>query len=913
MKKYIYLLFGAATLLGGCAQDNFLDLSSDSIEGNSDSEGINAPDFSTTDNKIPGVLHVKVRKNMLEEIKRVNPTGVTLHSAPSALSATLSSITATSLKPLFNMDPRFEKRFRASELDCWYEVRFAETQDLQQTLQTLSLSNQFSIVEPVYATSVPTMMAPATRTPASFPPAEDMPFNDPLMNRQWHYQNFGTTPESVKGADANVFEAWKMETGKPNVIVAVVDGGIDVTHEDLKESLWVNPGEIPGNEVDDDGNGYVDDIYGWNYCSQSGNITLDGVGHGTHVAGTVAARNNNGIGVAGVAGGDGSPESGVRVMSCQKFEGPYDGNNSDDYSVTGEDAYRYSADNGAVISQNSWGYNAPNVMPASMKAAFDYFIKYAGCDDDGNQLPDSPMKGGVIIVAAGNNDADALYYPGAYEPTIAVSAMAPNWEKTWYTNRGDWVDIMAPGGDHYFTDGYVVSTLPGNTYGEMAGTSQACPHVSGIAALIVSHFGGPGFTNDDLKARLLGSLRPENIDVHNPDYIGRLGVGYIDAAQAFAVNQQKHPDVVADLSAAPDYISMMLTWSAVRDEDDSTPIKYLVYQSEQEITESNRGELSPLSVSAVGFEPGDQMSCALTGLKDNTVYYVGIVAVDRWGLESDLSSLKVTTKQNGRPVVEGIPEEVLRVSDAKVQKFDVRISDPEGHKMTYLVKGETRGVSAAREGDVLHFTIRAVAPISDVPYQVELHVTDEMNGTTVVNIPFVVYKYEAPSIIQNFSDLMLDASHTTQTFDLNQYFKGSDLTFSATSSDESVVTAVVEGSTLTLTGKKQGQATVDITAANGEDWLKSSFSVLYAQNKDEVVYQVYPLPATTQLNILLNPMITQAEVSIRTLFGEEVFSNRYSVSKSQPISIGLQQLAAGTYTLLVKTSKGTYKKTFVKQ
>lgn len=179
---------------------------------------------------------------------------------------------------------------------------------------------------------------------------------------QWHYKNFGITPRSVEGADINLFEAWKQTTGSPNVIVSIVDGGIDGSHEDLKDNLWINEGEIPGNGIDDDGNGFIDDVYGYNFVSDKGEITLDEAGHGTHVAGTVAARNNNGIGVSGVAGGDGTPNSGARLMSCQIFEGA-------NGSGQGAGATVYGANNGAVISQNSWGYDypGPGNIPASIR------------------------------------------------------------------------------------------------------------------------------------------------------------------------------------------------------------------------------------------------------------------------------------------------------------------------------------------------------------------------------------------------------------------------------------------------------------------------------------------------------------------------------------------------------------------
>lgn len=907
MKKFLLYMLGSV-LLGSCAQESFID-----TPPNSETAVVRGTSFN--EQGIPGVAHVKVKNDILSEIKKISPYGVTLQSAPSLLANTLHDIQATDLRPLFRIDPRFEERMRREGLDCWYEIKFDQKQDLQQTLTSLSQSKLFTIVEPVFATSIPEVKMGSTfsiEVPTATDDEQDVPFNDPLLLKQWHYKNFGTTSKSVAGADINLFEAWKTETGKPNVIVAIVDGGIDVTHEDLVDNLWINEGEIPGNGIDDDGNGYIDDVYGWNFVSNKSEITLDEAGHGTHVAGTVAARNNNGIGVGGVAGGDGTPGSGARLMSCQMFE--------DDLGVTAEEAYVYSANNGAVISQNSWGYTypGPGYLPSSIKTAIDYFIKYAGCDNDGNQLPDSPMKGGVVIFAAGNDGEDYLSYPGAYEATIAVSAMAPDWKSAYYTNRGDWVDIMAPGGDEFYPSGMVYSTLPeaiygtGRNYGYMQGTSMACPHVSGIAALVVSHFGGQGFTNEDLKARLLGSLRPENINVHNPEYAGRLGVGYIDAAHTFDINQNKKPNDVTDVTAQPGYTTIQLSWNAVTDEDDGTPIKYQVYYSDQVMTASNYKSKSSLTVNAMGTTPGEKIDCTVTGLKENSTYYVTVIAVDRWGLESGFKLFSFSTLKNDPPVIEGVPETPVRVSGVEKQQFSVGISDPNGHNLTFKLSGETRGVSATKNGNALDFTIRAVAPVSDTPYEVILTVTDELGASTTATIQFVVYKYQAPAIINSFQEL-LSTPNSKQDYDLNQYFTGSDLSFTAESSNEEVVVASIQGSTLSVTAKKKGEATVTVTASTGRESLQSTMSVRIVENTDELVYQVYPLPATTQLNILLNPIITKADVSIRTLLGEEVFNNLYNVTKLEPININVQRLAAGTYTLVVKTSKGTYKKTFVKQ
>lgn len=901
MKRYIPYILGAALLAGGCTAEQL-----DDIDTTSKGTFVTQADAYFK----PGMVYVKLQKDIQDEIRGIATKGsISLNNVPSRLATTLNSIGATDIRRLFPIDPRFEERKRREGLDCWYVVRFDEKQNLDQTIQTLSSNSDFVLVEKVPLATFPSQKAILLQTPLANTRSADMPFNDPYLSAQWHYQNFGTTPNSTAGADINLFEAWKQTTGIRNVIVAIVDGGIDYTHEDLSENMWINPNEIPGNGIDDDGNGYIDDIYGYNFSANQGEITLDDAGHGTHVAGTVAARNNNGIGVAGVAGGDGTAESGARLMSCQIFE--------DNRGGDSEAAIVYGADNGAVISQNSWGYDypGPGSIPAATKAAIDYFIKYAGCDNDGNQLPGSPMKGGVVIFAAGNDDQDYHAYPSAYEEVISVSAMAPDWTKAWYTNRGDWVDIMAPGGDEFFVNGMVYSTVPpslyGTGYGFMQGTSMACPHVSGIAALIVSKLGGEGFTNEELKQRILGSLRPENIDLHNPAYTGRLGIGYIDAALTFAENQNFPPANVANIEAEAQYTSMTLSWKAVEDQDDGTAVKYYLYFSDQPLTADNYRDITPYTINAYGYKPGETITYQVGRLKENTQYHAAIIATDRWGLESELIVKDFQTLKNDPPVISGLPESTIRISGLERQEFTVSLSDPNGHTLSYELQGETRGVSATREDDQLHFTIRAVAPLGE--YQLELVVTDELGASTSAAIPFEIYEYQIPSILNPIQDMLIGQNEPTHQVDLSQYFSGTDLTYTAQSSNESIAIVQIEGNSLIITAQGDGEASITVNASDGRETIQDSFQIRIVENTDALVYQIYPIPVTTKLNILLNPAITRIQVSIRTVMGEEVISKAYNVARLQPVAVDVRRLTAGVYTLVIETSRGQIKKTFVKQ
>lgn len=202
--------------------------------------------------------------------------------------------------------------------------------------------------------------------------------------------------------------------------MAVIDGGIDYRHEDLTGNVG-NPAELFGEPgVDDDGNGYIDDIYGWNFINGTNQIEADD--HGTHVAGTIGAENNNGVGVCGIAGGHGG-NTGVWLLSCQLF-GTIDGR---EVSASFPEMIKYAADAGAVIAQNSWGYENITYLPRADQEAIDYFIQYAGVDERGEQT--GPMKGGVVIFAAGNENKDYRTYPAAYEKVVSVAAYAPDYKK----------------------------------------------------------------------------------------------------------------------------------------------------------------------------------------------------------------------------------------------------------------------------------------------------------------------------------------------------------------------------------------------------------------------------------------------------------------------------------------------------
>ena len=387
-------------------------------------------------------------------------------------------------------------------------------------------------------------------------------FNDPQLSRQWHYNNNGdktVASTSRAGADINAQDAWAITAGNPGVVVAIVDQGVKYTHPDLAANMWINTQEKNGaTGADDDGNGYIDDIYGYNFVTRGavswdrevwvGGENKGDSGHGTHVAGTVAAVNNNGVGVCGVAGGTGRND-GVKLMSCQIFSG----NDATSGAITtSAEAIKYAADNGAAIIQCSFGSKAGAYTSDSAYErgsgvqynAIKYFIESQNCDAVG---------GGVVIFAAGNDATAMSGYPGAYHDYISVTSFSPDYLPAYYTNYGPGCNISAPGGDYKIsadaakTYAEVLSTVPselseynGADYGFMQGTSMACPHVSGVAALGLSYAleKGKKFTLDEFKTMILTSVNDMETYLDGSktglvlaDYRKKMGTGSIDAYQ----------------------------------------------------------------------------------------------------------------------------------------------------------------------------------------------------------------------------------------------------------------------------------------------------------------------------------------------------------------------------------------------
>ncbi|MBI5169544.1 MAG: S8 family serine peptidase [Candidatus Eisenbacteria bacterium] len=462
--------------------------------------------------------------------------------------------------------------------------------------------------------------------------------NDPSYPQLWGLRNAGQTG-GTPGADIHAEAAWDAFTGDPEMLVGVIDSGVEVGHPDLLANLWTNPGEVVGNQIDDDGNGYVDDVHGYDFANRDGDPSDDN-GHGTHVAGTIAATGNNRIGVVGV-------NWRAKIVALKFLRASGSGNTADAIA-----AIQYAVRMHVRVLNNSWGGG-----PYSQ--ALHDAIAAAG-------------EAGIVFVAAAGNsglDNDVVpQYPASIDlpNVIAVAATDRDDQLAAFSNWGaSSVDIAAPGVDIY-------STWPGRTYQYLSGTSMAAPFVSGACALLLGRF--PDMGPAQLRARLLSTAD------RLPWLAGRVASGArLNLFLASADPDTIPPGAVTDLAPEePGSTSYDFTWTATGDDGPAgRATSYELRWSTSPIDSNTFAEATPSAVGAP--EPsGAPEHVRVFGLPLGADVYVALRARDEFGNAGPLSNaVRVTTLPAPRAGVAPLAFEAdLRTGESVEEALVLRNDSP---------------------------------------------------------------------------------------------------------------------------------------------------------------------------------------------------------------------------------------------
>lgn len=912
-----------------------------------------------TDNAraIPNRLNIKLKACIVQHIDNSRNT-LFIPTGSDLLDTYLRDVGANKIERIFPFAGKDEHRQRAAALNTWYSIAMDRTATrgtraaAKHQLETIA-----DYAEPAYHAVLESPEYISDDGDSETQANKGKYFNDPLYDKQWNLHNNGNIGNytdatgkriisSIAHADINAEAAWRQTTGDPSVVVAVVDGGIDIHHEDLQESIWINKNEIPDNGIDDDNNGYVDDVYGYNFTEDNALITP--TRHATHVAGIIAARNNNGKGISSIAGGNGNPNTGVRLMCCQIFRNNPNYNPSDKHSPetigTGDRnreaaAIVYGANNGAIISQNSWGYDrVMKQTPQVIKDAIRYFNTYAGGDKTDKPL----MQGGLVIFAAGNDATSAPSMPSAESSVVSVSSFNPDFSASWYTNYGSWTDISAPGGSkpvnglYPLQDGQptsaILSTVPATTahpnggYAYMQGTSMATPHVSAIAALIVSKYGNARFTAKQLRERLLTGVRPMDYNKYLTEtYRNSMGSGYADALAALTdYDHDTTPTAPLFLvnRAKPDYGKIRMAWTSKNNGANGSLQKYVLYCSKHPVTTANRAnkDVIAYNIPAQFAKENQAIQYTVTHLDNNTKYYFGILAEARNGHQSSLTVLpnSIATLNNTPPQITPDTEsERITLAGNDTRDITLRIEDHENHKWTVAFSTVDKlRIVHTKSGVNIHIEAKQYMP---GVYPVTVSARDELGAKSSYRFIIEVVADKIPSMKTQARKIRLRLGERRQ-IDLREITDDEDVNsvkYELMNSEEQGKDVLVKDGRMDVVGSTWGQRQIHIKATDKHGQSGTmAFDVFVYRN--EGIYSLFPTITSGMLYLKVGDTIDgHVKWQIRNVAGKLVKANAFDTSSldadKRTYTMNVSSLTVGQYTLYISCQGKTYQEMFVKR
>ena len=810
--------------------------------------------------------------------------GMPATRAAASFNDAMGEIGVTGMERIFPDAGEFEPRSREMGLHRWYRVHYSPSIRKDQAADVLRNVKGIVAYEPVIRAKM-----------ASYP------FNDPKLESQWQYWNQGWKD----GADMQVVPVWRyFTTGNPSVIVSVVDGGVQLSHEDLADNVNV--------------------ASSYNFVKKNYAITSND--HGTHVAGTIAAVNNNGIGVAGIAGGDAAEGiKGVQIMSCQVF--------SDDGSGGFESAIKWAADHGAVLCNNSWGYDFTNAdgsydsegareyhefylqpnegeYASALKSAIDYFNEYAGMDAHGNQT--GPMAGGVCFFSSGN-EGYAWGAPAGYPGVVAVGAIGPNGGKAYYSNFGDWVDIAATGGDYQSSQ--ILSTVTNNGYGLLQGTSMACPHATGVAALIVSYYGEKGFTREMLLERILNSSNP--VITLDGQQIGTM----LDAMAAMTYGEELVPEPVNSISATAELNTITLSWPVTGSGHIPAAGYLILYGTSKDAVSAATPKkpgtgVQKATVVSTPYEVGETISTTIKLLDFETQYWFKVYGFDKRTVYSDASALEtMTTPANNPPVITpSEPTEGLALHSFESKILSFQVKDPDNHTVTVEITpgSDAENWYETSAGNTVKIEGNKVKAGT---YHARITATDQYKATSTYTLTYQILPNTPPVAVKDIPDMIISGQSDAAEFSIVEYFNdpdGESLTYDTENTAPAVLHATVNSGVLHITPIGFGASTVTVYAldALGE---KASITFRVLIRKPGVEYQAYPNPVSDFLHIATGIEEESTEIKVVSATGSTVWEGKVNSSAFNPTQVDFSSFAPGQYGLFLKFGGKEYYETIVKR